>query len=94
MPLAKVEWLAPCTPGKVIGLWNNFRAAAEKNGWAQPAKPLYFLMSPSSVIGHQQRTAVPAAYDGRVVYEGELAVVSGRQARAVAVADAPSHIFG
>lgn len=92
--LADVEWLAPCTPGKVVGLWNNFRAAAEKNGWAQPAEPLYFLKSPSSVIGHQQPIAVPAAYDGRVAFEGELAVVIGRQARAVSVADAPSHIFG
>jgi 2-keto-4-pentenoate hydratase/2-oxohepta-3-ene-1,7-dioic acid hydratase in catechol pathway len=37
---------------------------------------------------------VPAAYDGRVAFEGELAVVIGRRARAVSVADAPSHIFG
>ncbi len=92
--LADIEWLAPCTPGKVIGLWNNFRAAAEKNGWAQPAEPLYFLKSPGSVVGHQQPIPVPAGYDGRVVYEGELAVVIGRQARAVSAADAPSHIFG
>ena len=26
-------------PGKIIGLWNNFRAAAEKNGWATPPEP-------------------------------------------------------
>jgi 2-keto-4-pentenoate hydratase/2-oxohepta-3-ene-1,7-dioic acid hydratase in catechol pathway len=94
LPVANVEWLAPCTPGKVIGLWNNFRAAAEKNGWAQPAEPLYFLKSPGSVIGHHQPIPVPASYDGRVVYEGELAVVIGRQARAVSVANAPAHIFG
>ena len=94
LALGDVEWLAPCTPGKVIGLWNNFRAAAEKNGWAQPVEPLYFLKSPGSVIGHHQPIPVPAAYDGRVVYEGELAVVIGRQARAVSVTDAPAHIFG
>ena len=94
VPLADVDWLAPCTPGKVIGLWNNFRAAAEKNGWAQPAEPLYFLKSPGSVIGHRQPISVPTAYDGRVVYEGELAVVIGRRAQAVSAADAPAHIFG
>jgi|GEM_PF-2484829 len=37
------DWLPPCVPGKIIGLWNNFRAASAKNGWAEPAEPLYFL---------------------------------------------------
>ncbi len=94
LPLAELQWLAPCTPGKVVGLWNNFRAAAEKNGWAQPAEPLYFLKSPGSVIGHLEPIPVPASHDGRVAFEGELAVVIGRRARAVSVADAPAHIFG
>ncbi len=89
-----VECLPPCIPGKIIGLWNNFRAAAEKNGWATPAEPLYFLKSPSSVAGHLQPIAVPESYDGRVAYEGELAVVIGRRARALTVADARSYIFG
>jgi 2-keto-4-pentenoate hydratase/2-oxohepta-3-ene-1,7-dioic acid hydratase in catechol pathway len=93
-PLDGLTLLAPCTPGKVIGLWNNFRAAAEKNGWAAPAEPLYFLKSPGSVIGPRQPIPVPGAYDGRVAYEGELAVVIGRRARAVQPDDAPSHIFG
>ena len=89
-----VEWLAPCRPGKLIGLWNNFRAAAEKNGWATPAEPLYFLKAPSSVTGHRQAIRPPGAYDGRVAYEGELAVVIGRQARAVAPEQAADHVFG
>jgi 2-keto-4-pentenoate hydratase/2-oxohepta-3-ene-1,7-dioic acid hydratase in catechol pathway len=71
LPLDGVALLAPCRPGKIIGLWNNFRAAADKNGWATPEEPLYFLKSP-----------------------GSLAVVIGRRARAVALADAAAHIFG
>ena len=94
LALADVELLAPCVPGKVIGLWNNFRAAAEKNGWATPAEPLYFLKSPGSVVASGQAIPVPVSYDGRVAYEGELAVVIGRQARAVPLADAAAHIFG
>lgn len=92
--VAAVRWLPPCQPGKIIGLWNNYRAAAEKNGWAQPAEPLYFLKSPGSVAAHLQPIAVPASYGGRVVYEGELVVVIGKTARAVAVEDAAAHIFG
>ena len=94
LPLAGLDWLPPCRPGKIIGLWNNFRAAAAKNEWAEPAEPLYFLKATSSLAAHGQPIAVPASYDGRVAYEGELAIVIGRTARAVSVADAPSHIFG
>lgn len=94
LPLAEVRWLTPCQPGKIIGLWNNFHAAAEKNGWARPAEPLYFLKATTSAAAHRQPIAVPAGYDGRVAYEGELAVVIGRTARAVSVQAAPSHIFG
>jgi len=91
---AELEWLAPCRPGKVVGLWNNFRAAAEKNGWATPAEPLYFLKAPSSVIGQDAPIPPPRGYDGRVAYEGELAVVIGRRARGIGPADAAAHIFG
>ena len=78
----------------VIGLWNNFRAAAEKNGWAEPAEPLWFLKATSSVVGHGAAIPAPTGYNGRVAYEGELAVVIGRRARAIAPADAAAHIFG
>ena len=94
LPLEGLQWLPPCVPGKVIGLWNNFRAAAEKNGWATPAEPLYFLKSPHSAAAHGQ--AIPAVPPevGRVAYEGELAVVIGRRAQRVSLADAPAHILG
>jgi len=94
LQLAEVQWLPPVRPGKVVGLWNNFRAAGEKNGWAVPAEPLYFLKSPGSVTAHGQPIPVPASYDGRVAYEGELAIVIGCTARAVSVADAARHVFG
>ena len=91
---AAVEWLAPCEPGKVIGLWNNFRAAAEKNGWAEPTEPLWFLKATSSVVGHEAAIPAPRRYDGRVTYEGELAIVIGRRARAISPADAAAYILG
>jgi 2-keto-4-pentenoate hydratase/2-oxohepta-3-ene-1,7-dioic acid hydratase in catechol pathway len=94
VPLADVHWLPPCRPGKIIGLWNNFRAAAAKNNWAHPAEPLWFLKAPSSLSAHRQPIAAPASYDGRVAYEGELAIVIGRRAKAVGVADALAHVLG
>lgn len=94
LPLAGLTWLTPCVPGKMIGLWNNFAALAEKNGWARPAEPLYFLKAPSSFAAHGEAIAPPATDVGRIAYEGELAIVIGRTARAVSTADAPSYIFG
>jgi 2-keto-4-pentenoate hydratase/2-oxohepta-3-ene-1,7-dioic acid hydratase in catechol pathway len=97
VPLAALPddaWLAPCVPGQIVGLWNNFRAAAAKNGWAEPAEPLYFLKSSGSAIGHGHPISVPVPDVGRVCYEGELAVVIGRAAHGVTPEEAPSHIFG
>ncbi len=94
LDVAAVEWRVPCRPGKIIGLWNNFRAAAEKNGWARPDEPLYFLKATSSALAHAADIPQPVGYDGRVSYEGELAIVIGRRARAVAPAEAQAHIFG
>ena len=94
VPVAGLKWLTPCAPGKIIGLWNNFRASAEKNGWATPAEPLYFLKSPHSAAAHEQPIPAPPPEVGRVAYEGELAVVIGQQARRVARDDAAAHILG
>jgi 2-keto-4-pentenoate hydratase/2-oxohepta-3-ene-1,7-dioic acid hydratase in catechol pathway len=94
LALEDVALLAPCEPSKIVGLWNNFRAAATKYGWAEPAEPLYFLKAPSSVAAHGATVPVPASHEGRVLFEGELAIVIGRRAHAVSLADAASHIFG
>jgi 2-keto-4-pentenoate hydratase/2-oxohepta-3-ene-1,7-dioic acid hydratase in catechol pathway len=90
----QVEWLTPCVPSKMIGLWNNFGALAEKNGWATPAEPLYFLKANSSFAAHGQTIVPPAAEVGRVAFEGELAVVIGKTCRNVSIDEAPAHIFG
>ena len=92
--MTDIEWLTPCVPGKMIGLWNNFRAAAEKNSWTIPAEPLYFLKGANSYCAHGQPILAPGSYDGRVIYEGELAIVVGRTASRVSEQDAPAHIFG
>jgi 2-keto-4-pentenoate hydratase/2-oxohepta-3-ene-1,7-dioic acid hydratase in catechol pathway len=94
VPVAEARWLAPCVPGKIVALWNNFHAAATKNGWAVPAEPLYFLKSTGALNAHLAPVRKPAGYDGRVVYEGELGIVIGRTCRNVAEADAAAHIFG
>ncbi len=90
----QVVCLPPGAPGKFIGLWNNFRAAAEKAGNAIPTEPLYFIKPATSYAGHGAAIRSPANYDGRVVFEGELGVVIGRRAHRVTPEEARACIFG
>ena len=94
LPLDALEWLPPCRPGKMLALWNNFHAAAQKNGWTVPAEPLYFVKTPNSLAGHRAAIAAVAPEVGRVAYEGELAIVIGRRAKGISAAQAAEHIFG
>jgi len=91
---ADARWLTPTEPTKMVALWNNFRAAAEKNGWAIPAEPLTFLKAPNSFAAHGHPIPAPKSYDGRVAYEGELGIVIGKACSGVSVEEAASHILG
>jgi 2-keto-4-pentenoate hydratase/2-oxohepta-3-ene-1,7-dioic acid hydratase in catechol pathway len=94
LPLSDVEVLAPCHPSKVLALWNNFKAAAEKNGWRAPPEPLYFLKSPNSYSHHLPAVIRPHQDVGRVVYEAELGIVIGKRGRDIPLEEAAQHIFG
>ncbi len=94
VPLADVAWRPLPRPSKILALWNNFGAAAAKNGWTRPAEPLWFLKAPSSLAGHGDPIPVPGGDVGRVAYEGELAIVIGRRARAIDASQAADHVLG
>lgn len=94
LPLAELELLPPCEPRAFYALWNNFKSAAAKNGWATPAEPLYFLKGANSFNAPGADIVQPVSYSGRVLFEGELGVVIGKAGRNIAIEDAPNHIFG
>lgn len=93
LPLAGLKLLAPVQPGKMLGLWNNYMALAAKLNLADPPEPLYFLKAPSSVLAPGGTIVAPKG-QGKIVFEGELAVVIGRRATAVSEAQALEHVFG
>ena len=92
--LDAVKVLTPTQPSKMVALWNNFHALAQKLGNPEPPEPLYFLKGNNSFIAHGETIRVPASYSGKVVYEGELGVVIGKRCKAVSEADAPKYVFG
>jgi 2-keto-4-pentenoate hydratase/2-oxohepta-3-ene-1,7-dioic acid hydratase in catechol pathway len=86
--------LSPCTPGKIVALWNNFHALAAKIGKPAPAHPLFFIKSATSVIGPHEAITRPPGYAGKIVFEGELGIVIGKPAKDVPPDSAGDYIFG
>jgi 2-keto-4-pentenoate hydratase/2-oxohepta-3-ene-1,7-dioic acid hydratase in catechol pathway len=94
-PLAEVRLLAPVTdPQKIICLGLNYRDHAAESGQEIPAAPMWFAKFANSLIGSGEDIVLPDAHPDYVDYEAELAVVIGRAARDVAVADALDHVAG
>lgn len=93
-PLASLTLLAPVRPGRFIGLWNNYHELAAKQGNAIPETPLWFLKSPSSIVGPGAAIRPPPSYVGKTLYEGELGLVIGRRVSGADEATAAAAIFG
>ena len=91
--LEEVRLLAPCLPSKIVALGLNYRNHAEETKLEIPAVPLIFLKPSTTVIGPEDEIVYPEV-SKRVDYEGELAVVIGRKAKAVDRARAEEYILG
>lgn len=68
-------------PSKIIGIGRNYREHAKELGNVVPDKePLFFLKAPSALIFDGDEIVLPPE-SSRVDYEGELALVIGRQVK-------------
>lgn len=94
LALGAAKILTPCEPSKMICLWNNFHALAEKLNVAKPAEPLYFIKAASAALAHGETIRRPSSYDGPIVYEGELGIVIGKECFEISETEAAAHIFG
>ena len=84
----------PTVPTSFIALWNNYHALAAKLNSAIPAEPLYLIKAASSILAHNETIQAPKHYDGKVVFEGELGIVIGREIHNVSEDQAQDAIFG
>ena len=97
LSLDDVELSYPCQPSKMIGLWNNYHAAAIQQNNTIPLEPLYFIKSSNSFLKPGGIIKLPKTSTGpieRVIYEGELGIVIGKTAKEVSIKDAKDYIFG
>jgi 2-keto-4-pentenoate hydratase/2-oxohepta-3-ene-1,7-dioic acid hydratase in catechol pathway len=94
LSLNDVEFL-PVIPdtGKVLCIGINYRSHVEEAGREIPAQPMVFARFAESQTGHQQSIVRPTA-SIKLDFEGELAVVIGRQARHVKAERALDFVAG
>lgn len=93
-PLAEVKLLPSVVPSKIICLGRNYREHAAELGHDIPKEPLIFLKPPSAITGPEEPIVLPPISQ-RVDYEGELAVVIGRQCSQLAQSsDVRPYILG
>ena len=93
IPAAQVTWRPPVRrPGKICGVAMN-NSASNSRKISAPSHPAFFLKPASCLVGHLQPIRIHDYY-GSTHPEPELAVIIGRRAREVSVAEAPDAVFG
>ncbi|MBU1002043.1 MAG: fumarylacetoacetate hydrolase family protein [Proteobacteria bacterium] len=93
LPLSEVRILPLAVPSKIVCLGLNYRSHAKEMGRELPTEPLIFLKPPTAVISHGQPIVIPPMSE-QVDYEGELAVIIGRQCKNVPAGELAPCIFG
>jgi 2-keto-4-pentenoate hydratase/2-oxohepta-3-ene-1,7-dioic acid hydratase in catechol pathway len=83
----------PDPAAKILCVGVNYVPHIREMGREQPAHPVIFVRFADSLVGHREPLVRPRASE-QYDFEGELAVVIGRQARHVAAADALDYVAG
>jgi 2-keto-4-pentenoate hydratase/2-oxohepta-3-ene-1,7-dioic acid hydratase in catechol pathway len=90
-----VNLLAPVEPRVLLCIGLNYRDHAEEQGSALPQWPMLFIKSPNSLNHPGDPIAIPTHLTSTEVdYEGELAVVIGRDCKNIRRASALDYILG
>jgi 5-carboxymethyl-2-hydroxymuconate isomerase len=82
-------------PEKIICIGINYgnRNEEYKDGAEAPKYPSVFMRTPGSLVGHGEPITRPRESE-QLDYEGEIALVIGREGRRIAERDAWSHVAG
>lgn len=81
------------TPEKIACIGMNYAQHAEEGPESLPAAPLLFAKFANALVGHSALVAIPEVTN-ELDWEGELAVVLGRDGRNIPEAEAMSAVAG
>jgi 2-keto-4-pentenoate hydratase/2-oxohepta-3-ene-1,7-dioic acid hydratase in catechol pathway len=93
LPIDEAVHLAPCEPTKIICIHLNYESRVKEFLAKLPAAPTYFH-KPVSALNAHGGTVVRPPRCRYLNYEGEIAIVIGRECRHVAPGEAGEHIAG
>jgi 2-keto-4-pentenoate hydratase/2-oxohepta-3-ene-1,7-dioic acid hydratase in catechol pathway len=92
-PIEGATLLPPVHPGKIIGVGRNYAEHAKELGNEAPSEPLLFLKPPSTILA-PAGTIIRPDISQRVDFEGELAIVIGREAKDIDAARWRDYVLG
>lgn len=93
----EIEWLAPIprTPKNVMCIGKNYAEHAKEMGAdTPPEKMMIFTKSPTSIAADEQTLSIHSDVTDMLDYEGELAVVIGRNGKDIPKQLAYDYVFG
>lgn len=94
-PVEIVRPLPPLDPVQILCIGLNYRRHAEETGSKIPEWPVLFMKNRHSVIAHRQSIELPTHLaSSQVDFEGELAVVIGRDCKNVSRENAREYVLG
>lgn len=91
--VSEVEILTPCLPTKIVCVGVNYKSHAIEMKHDLPEEPLIFLKPLTAVLAHHDEIVKPEI-SKRVDYEGEVALVIGKQGYLIEPEEAHGYIFG
>jgi len=94
IPLSAARLNPPIVaPGKILAVGLNYAAHAAEGNAKPPEFPLVFSKCVTALIATRDEIKLPRVSE-MIDYEGELAVIIGKQAKCVSAADAMEHVAG
>ena len=93
VPAEEAMHLAPCEPTKIICIHLNYESRVREFLAKMPPAPTYFHKPISSLNAHGGTVVRPPRCK-YLNYEGEVAIVIGRECRHIAPSEAAEHIAG
>ena len=91
--LEDIEILSPTEPSKIVCIGLNYKDHAKELNLELPESPVIFI-KPSTTINYTNNNIIYPKVSSQVDYEGELAVVIGKEAKQVSKEEANNYIFG
>jgi len=94
IPTSETKLLTPIvSPPKILCLGLNYASHVNETNEKRPDQPVVFMKPNTTVIGPNDKI-IKRPFVEQLDYEAELAIVIGKQAKDIAISEAPNYVFG